>query len=139
MKARRLKKDRRWGLMKFCLITYIGIAFFTLIWLRNEVVSFEKEIGQLENKKTKLIGMVARASAERAKLSSVANVEQVARNQLGMGSPHRERIFTVKKTTGALPYKASFELISELIHTGPVGDLPEPNILKKNKSDKRKK
>ncbi len=138
MTARTLKKDKRWALMKFCLLTYIGIAIFTLIWLRNEVVSSEKEIGQLENRKTKLIRVAAQASAERAKLYSVANVEEVAM-KLGMRSPQRERIFTVKKTTGAIPYKASFESISELIRTEPVDDLLNPKIVKKNKSDKRRR
>ncbi len=138
MTARRLKKDKRWALTKFCLLTYIGMAFFTLIWLRNEVVSFEKEIGQMENRKTKLVRVSALASAERAKLYSVANVEDVA-VKLGMSAPKRERIFTVKKTTGAIPYKASMESISELIHTEPSDDLPNPKILKKNKSNKRRK
>ncbi len=138
MTARRLKKDKRWALIKFCLLTYIVMAFFSLIWLRNEVVSFEKEIGQMENKKTKLMSAAAKASAERATLYSVANVEEVAM-KLGMSAPKRERIFTVKKTTGAIPYKASFESISELIRTEPADDMPNPKILKKNKPNKRRK
>ncbi|MBI4681107.1 MAG: hypothetical protein HY753_07915 [Nitrospirae bacterium] len=131
MRARRLKKDKRWAFKKFCILSYIVMSFFTLVWLRNEVVSLEKEIGQMESKKTKLVRVAALASAERANLYSVGKIEAVAMNQLGMNVPNRESIFIVKKTTGAAPYKASVEATSELNRTESSISLSNPKMLKK--------
>ncbi|MDP3296515.1 MAG: hypothetical protein Q8N09_02820 [Thermodesulfovibrionia bacterium] len=139
MTARRLKKDKRWAFKKFCILSYIVMSFFTLVWLRNEVVSLEKEIGHMESKKTKLVRVAALASAERANMYSVGKIEEVAMKQLGMNVPNRERIFTVKKTTGAAPYKASVEAASELNRAEPAISLSNPKVLKKDKSDKRRR
>ncbi len=131
MTARRLKKDKRWAFKKFCILSYIVMSFFTLVWLRNEVVSLEKEIGQMESKKTKLVRAAELASAERAKLYSAGKIEAVAMKQLDMKVPNRESIFIVKKTTGAAPYKASVEATSELNRTEPSISLSNPKVLKK--------
>lgn len=131
MTARRLKKDKRWAFKKFCILSYIVMSFFTLVWLRNDVVSLEKEIGQMESKKTKLVRVAALASAERANLYSVGKIEAVAMKQLGMNVPNRESIFIVKKTTGAAPYKASVEAASEPNRTEPSISLSNPKVLKK--------
>lgn len=131
MTARRLKKDKRWAFKKFCILSYIVMSFFTLVWLRNEVVSLEKEIGQMESKKTKLVRAAELASAERAKLYSAGKIEAVAMKQLDMKVPNRESIFIVKKTTGAAPYKASVEATSELNRTEPSISLSNPKMLKK--------
>lgn len=131
MRARRLKKDKRWAFKKFCILSYIVMSFFTLVWLRNEVVSLEKEIGQMESKKTKLVRAAELASAERAKLYSAGKIEAVAMKQLDMKVPNRESIFIVKKTTGAAPYKASVEATSELNRTEPSISLSNPKMLKK--------
>lgn len=131
MTARRLKKDKRWAFKKFCILSYIVMSFFTLVWLRNDVVSLEKEIGQMESKKTKLVRVAALASAERANLYSVGKIEAVAMKQLGMNVPNRESIFIVKKTIGAAPYKASVEATSELNRTEPSISLSNPKVLKK--------
>lgn len=109
MTARRLKKDKRWIFLKFCFFAYLFVGAFALIWLRTQVVNLEYEIGQMGDKKAELAGEGKSASAEKASTYSVANIEKVAINQLGMKFPSRERIFYVRKAESAGPYRASVE------------------------------
>lgn len=107
MTARRLKKNKRWGFIKFCFFFYMFISVFVLIWLRIAVVKLEYELGQLREQKTALLKDGKLISAERANLYSVGKIEEVAIKQLGMTFPKREKIFFVKRVTVATPHKAS--------------------------------
>ena len=107
MTKRRLKKDKRWAVIRFCFFAYIFMGIFALICLRTKVVSLEYELGQLENQKIELMRETQKLSAERASIYSVGKIEKVASKKLGMGFPERERVFFVERTEGPAPYRAS--------------------------------
>jgi len=113
MTARRLKKDKRWMLIKLCFFVYVFIGVFALVWLRTEVVNLEYELGQLESRRIKLIKQAGHFSAERASLYSVSKIEEIAAKRFGMSFPDRKRVFFVKTTTGAVPYRVSVKSVPE--------------------------
>jgi cell division protein FtsL len=119
MTPRRLKRDRRWALIKFCFFTYVFIAIFAIISLRIGVVNLEYRLGDLENKKAELIRQSRLLSAKRASLFSVKEIEEMAREQLGMRFPEREKIFIVKKVKSPAPYRASGRLLSTIEGESP--------------------
>ncbi len=115
--ARRLKRDKRWGLQKLGFFVCAFVSVFTLIWLGTAVVGLEKELNKMEGRKKALVNQGKLISAEMAKIYSVGMVDKVALEQLGMSLPKREKIFFVKRSTGAAPYKASAKSFSALSNT----------------------
>lgn len=111
MMTRRVKRHKRWGLLKFCFFLFVFISVFAIVWLRTAVVNLGYELSELEKQKTLLLREGRLISAERANLYSVGKIEEVAIKQLGMSFPKREKIFFVKKTRGAAPYKASIKSV----------------------------
>jgi cell division protein FtsL len=107
MTTRRLKKDKKWALVKFNFCVFVFVCFFGLVWLRVHVVNLEYELGQLESRQAGLIKQGRILSAERANLYSAGKIEKIATKRLGMIFPERERVFFVKKAKGATPYKVS--------------------------------
>lgn len=117
MTPRRLKKNKRWTIIKFCFFLYVFIGVFALTWLRTTVVNLEYDLSQLGDQKMALVREGRLLSAERASLYSVGKIEEVAIKELGMSFPKREEIFFVKKTTGAAPYKVFIKSVSESSRT----------------------
>ncbi len=107
MTTRRLKRNKRWGLLKFGFFICIFIGAFTLIWLRTTVVNLEYELSQLTDQKKELNREGKLILAEKAGFYSAERVEEVAIKRLGMSLPKREKVVFVKKTTGAIPYRVS--------------------------------
>ncbi len=54
MTTRRLKRNKRWGLLKVSFFICILIGVFTIIWLRTAVVNLEYELSQLTEQKNEL-------------------------------------------------------------------------------------
>ena len=115
--ARRFKRDKRWGLQKLGFFVCAFVSVFTLIWLGTAVVGLEKELNQMQGRKKALVNKGKLISAEMAKICSVGSVDKVALEKLGMSLPNRERIYFVKRATGAAPYKASAKSFSALCNT----------------------
>lgn len=111
MMRRRLKRDKRYGLLKFSFFLYTLLGVFALIWLRTAVVNLEYELSQMEKQKVGLIREGKLISAEKAYLYSAREVEGVAIKQFAMSLPKRENIFFVKKINEAAPYKASISSV----------------------------
>lgn len=95
---------------------FIGV--FALIWLRTTVVNLEYELSQLGKQKIELERKERLVSAEKANFYSMKKIEEVAIEQLGMSLPKREKIFFVKKTTGAAPYRVSTKLVPRDSNSG---------------------
>jgi cell division protein FtsL len=138
MTARCLRRNKRWALTKFCFFLYVFIGVFTLVWLRTTVVNLGYELSELENQKTTLLREGKLFSAERANLYSASRIEEVAIKDLGMSFPKRDKIFFVKKTTGAIPYKASINLVRKDVSNG-VKPVLTDIASEKNKLDMRGK
>jgi cell division protein FtsL len=134
MTARRVKKDRKWTLLKCCFFIYAFIFVFVLIWLRIGVVNLEYQLGELGSKKTKLMKQGRILSAERASLYSAGKIEKIATKQLGMIFPERERVFFVKKTISAAPYRVSIKSTPMLSDNSS-----DRNIVKNNQLNRRKR
>ncbi len=111
MTARRLKRNKKWRLIKFTFSLCLFIGVFVLIWLSTTVVNLEYELNQLGKQKMELLREGRLVSAEKANFYSMEKIEVVAIKRLGMSLPKREKIFFVKKTTGAAPYKASIKSV----------------------------
>lgn len=111
MIKRRLKRDKKWRLLKFSFFLYTLIGVFVLIWLRTAVVNLEYELSQMEKQKAVLIREGKSISAEKACLYSAREVEGVAIKQFAMSLPKRENIFFVKKINEAAPYKAAISSV----------------------------
>ncbi len=107
MSPRRVKKDKKWILMKFGLFSYIVVSIFALIWFRTTVVNLEYKLGELDKQKVELVREKRLVTARRASFYSAKKIEDMAIKQLGMSLPERENIFFVKRTTDAGPYRAS--------------------------------
>lgn len=93
--------------MKFTFFFCVFIGVFTLIWLRTAVVSLEYELSELGRQKTELLREEKLVLAEKASFYSIEKIEEIAVKRLGMSLAKREKIFFVKETTGAAPYKVS--------------------------------
>lgn len=111
MTTRRLKRNKRWGLLKFGFFICIFIGVFTLIWLRTAVVNLEYELSQLLEQKKELNREGKLILAEKAGFYSAERIEEVAIKRLGMSLPKREKVVFVKKTTGAIPYRVSVKSV----------------------------
>lgn len=107
MISKRLKRKKRWTLLKFGLGLYIAAGIFALIGLRTAVVNLEYHIGDLNKQKVALIRQSKSLSAQRAGFYSSKMIEDVATQKLGMSLPDRQKVFFVKRETGASPYKVS--------------------------------
>lgn len=136
MTARCLRRNKRWAFTKFCFFLYVVISVFALVWLRTTVVNLSYELSQLENQKARLLREGRLFSAERANLYSAGKIEEIAIKDLGMGFPKRDKIFFVKKVTGAIPYKASINLVKEDV-SNEVKSVPTDIASEKNKLDMR--
>jgi len=117
MIARRIKRTRRWFLLRLGLLMYLVLGLFALVWLRTEIVNMEYELAELNAEKLALLREERYLLAERASLYSAERIEDIATKRLGMGVPERENIFYVKRTKGADAYVASMTA-SEREHTG---------------------
>ena len=115
--ARRLKRDKRWGLLKLGFFICVFVSIFTLIWLRTAVVGLEHNLSQMKGQKKALVNQGKLISAEMARIYSVGSVDKVALEKLGMSLPNRGKIYFVKRATGAAPYKASAKSFSALGNT----------------------
>lgn len=108
MTRRRARKNKRWIFLKFVFFFCLAIEVFTLIWLRTAVVNFEYGLAEFNKQKASLIRERKLVTAQRAKIYSARNIEEIAIKQLGMRLPERRNIFFVRRTTGASPYRVSF-------------------------------
>jgi len=109
MTIRRIKKKKKWTLLKFGLLLYIFAGLFTLIWFRTEVMSLEYQLGELNRQKTVLVREQRLVTAKRANFYSSKNIEDTAVKVLGMKTPERNNIFFVERTEGAGLYKVSMK------------------------------
>ncbi len=116
MRQGRLKKNKKWGLLKFGFFLCLFLGVFSLIWLRTTVVNLEYELSHLGKQKTDLIREGKIILAKRANAYSIENIEKVAIHELGMDLPEREKVFFVTRAAGAAPYKVS---IKSIIGEGP--------------------
>lgn len=107
MTSKRLKRKKRWTLLKFGLGLYLAAGMFSLIGLRTAVVNLEYQIGDLNKQKVALIRQSKSLSAQRAGFYSSKTIEDVAVQKLGMTLPERQNVFLVKREAGASPYKVS--------------------------------
>jgi hypothetical protein len=105
----RIKKKKKWTLLKFGLPIYVIAGLFALVWFRTEVVSLEYELGELNKQKVNLIREQRLVTAKRANFYSAKNIEETAVKVLGMSSPDRNNIYYVERTTGASLYKVSMK------------------------------
>ncbi len=113
MTTRHLKRNKRWGLLKFGFFICLFVGVFTLIWLRTAVVNLEYELSQLIEQKKELNGEGKLILAEKAVFYSAERIEEIAIKRLGMSLPKREKIVFVKKATGAIPYRVSAKSVPE--------------------------
>lgn len=107
MITRRLKKNKKRGLIKFGFFLYMVIGIFALIWLRTAVVKLEYQITDLQKQKNSVEREKKLILAERARIYSVEEIENIATNNLGMTLPQRERVFFVKRILAPAPYGVS--------------------------------
>ena len=107
MTSKRTKRKKRWTLVKFGLTLYLAAGMFALIGLRTAVVNLEYDIGNMNKQKVGLIRKSKALSAQRAGFYSSKTIEDVATQKLGMSLPDRQKVFFVKRETGASPYKVS--------------------------------
>lgn len=112
MTTRRLKRNKRWKLIKFTFFLCVFIGAFALIWLSTTVINLEYELSQLGKQKMKLMSEGRLVSAEKENFYSMEKIEKIAIKRLGMSLPKREKIFFVKKTTSAAPYKVFTKSVS---------------------------
>ncbi len=110
MTARRVKKDVRWKITVYVFFLALFIGVFSLVWLRTALVNLKYGLSNLENQKLELIRMGKLIDAEKAKVYSVEQVEESAK-QLGMKVVKRENIIYVKRVADAAPYKVSTKSI----------------------------
>lgn len=107
MTSRRARRDIKWKLTKFAFTLCFLALIFSLIWFRTTTVSFEYELAQYSKQRIDLVKEEKMVLAEKANGYSVERIEGVAIKKLGMRLPDREKVYFVKQTTGAAPYKVS--------------------------------
>jgi len=112
MTSIRVKRKKRWALVKFGLTLYLAAGMFALIGLKTAVVNLEYSIGNLNKQKVVLIRKSKSLSAQRAGFYSSKTIEDIATQKLGMTLPERENVFLVKREAGASPYKVSMTVPS---------------------------
>jgi cell division protein FtsL len=113
MTTRRIKKTRKWLLLKLGLFLYLVMGLFALIWLRTAIINMEYELAELNTQKLALLREGKYLMAKRASLYSAMKVEDIATKRLGMNLPDRENIFYVKRTKKAGAYMASMPALEE--------------------------
>lgn len=114
MTARRLKKNKRWSVIKFGFLLYFFVSIFTLVWLRTAVLNLEYGVSQLQKQKNSAIKDKKLLSAERAGFYSMKNIEETAMKDLGMSLPEREKVFFVKRIPAAGPYGVSIRSVQPM-------------------------
>ncbi len=107
MTTRRIRRTGGWFLLRLCLLLYLVICVFALIWLRTTIVNIEYELGELNTQKVALLREEKLLMANRASIYSTMKIEYIATERLGMNLPDRENIFYVKRTKGAEAHMAS--------------------------------
>jgi len=107
MRTRRVRRTKRWFLLKLTLFLYLCAGLFALVWLRTAIVNIEYELAELNTQKMALLREGKYLMAKRASLYSAMKVEDIATKRLGMNLPDRENIFYVKRTKRAGAYMAS--------------------------------
>ncbi len=111
MTSRRARWDIKWKLTKFAFTLCFLALIFSLIWLRTTTVSLEYELAQYSKQRIDLVKQEKMVLAEKARDYSVAKIEDVAIKKLGMSLPDRKKVYFVKQTTGAAPYKVSIKSV----------------------------
>jgi hypothetical protein len=86
------------------MVTVLFASIFSLVWLRSQTTSIEYRIGQLEREKVEAI---KEEKALYAQMSSVLSIQEVARRDMDLQFPDRQRVVYVKRDKGDVPYKAS--------------------------------
>lgn len=107
MTVKRIRRSKKWTLMKFGFLLYLLIGLFAVVWLRMAVVNIEYELGELNTQKVVLVRESKLLRAQRASFYSAEKIEDIAKKELGMNLSERDKIFFVKRTQEAGPYKVS--------------------------------
>lgn len=123
MITRRLKKNKKRGLIKFGFFLYMFIGIFALVWLRTAVIKLEYQITDLQKQKNSVEREKKLISAERAQIYSVKEIENVATNNLRMTPPQRERLFFVERILAPAPYGVPVRSVPN-ITSSDLSDLP---------------
>jgi len=109
MTTRRAKRHRKGIFMKFGVIFYLGFCLFSIVWLRAAVLNMEYELGELDGLKSDLVGERKMMAAKRSSFYATEKIEKVATKRLGMSMPERHNVYYVKRTSAAVPFKASMK------------------------------
>jgi hypothetical protein len=109
MTTRRAKRHKKGTFLKLGVIVYLGFCLFSIVWLRAAVLNIEYELGELDTLKSDLVGERKMMVAKRAHFYSTEKIEKVATKRLEMILPERHNIYFVKRTSSAVPYKASLK------------------------------
>jgi len=110
MTGKRVKNSKkRGGLLKCGFILYFGFCLFATVWLRAAVVNLEYELGKIDDVRAGLLSTRKTELAQRASYYSHEKIEKVAFDRLGMSLPEREKVFFVKRTQAAAPFRASIK------------------------------
>ncbi len=108
MTGRRIRNNgKKGGILKFGFVLYAGFCLFAIVWLRTTVLNLEYELVKLDKTRADLISARETLVAERARILSMGNVENVAIKDLGMVYAERDNIFFVKRVRKAGPYRTS--------------------------------
>jgi hypothetical protein len=86
------------------MVVVLCVGIFGLVWLRSQTISTEYRIGQLEREK---IEALKEEKALYAQMASLLSIQEVARSDMDLEFPDRQRVVYVRRDTGDVPYKAS--------------------------------
>ncbi len=81
----------------FLLVIVIVGGIFTIIWLRSAITSLEYRIAELERIKLDALKEQKRLLAERASLTSVERIEELAFNKEGLHFPDRRHVHLIRR------------------------------------------
>ena len=109
MTTRRAKRHKKGTFLKLGMIVYLGMCLFSIVWLRAAVLNMEYEMGELDMLKSDLVGERKMMVAKRAHFYSTEKIEKVATKRLGMSMLERHNVYYVKRTSAAVPFKASMK------------------------------
>ncbi len=86
------------------LFVFLCTGVFGLVWLRSKVTAMEYRIGMLDREKVEALKEEKSLYAE---MSSLLSIEEVAKNDMGLQFPDRQKVIYVKRDKGGVPYTAS--------------------------------
>ena len=106
----RLKHHKQKGaFMKYGFFLYLSFCLFAIVWMRATVVNLEYELGELDGMRADLSIERKQMSAQRARIYSTEKIEKVALRRLHMKMPDRQRVYFVKRASGAGPFRTSMK------------------------------